>query len=54
MDRRIRKTRQAIFKAFLSLLDQVSYEQLTVQALIEVADIRNQGSSTGGRLPESV
>lgn len=35
MDRRIQKTRQAIFNAFEELLAEKRYEQLTVQDIIE-------------------
>ena len=39
MDRRQRKTREAIFKAFCSLLKKKSYDKITVGEIIEVADI---------------
>ncbi len=39
MDRRQRKTRDAIFKAFIALLSHTHYEQITVGAIIEEADI---------------
>lgn len=39
MDRRQRKTREAIFGAFTALLSQKSFEQITVGEIIERADI---------------
>jgi AcrR family transcriptional regulator len=39
MDRRQRKTRNAIFAAFISLLEQKSYGQITVGDIIDQADI---------------
>lgn len=39
MDRRQRKTRDAIFKAFTSLLSRKGFEQITVGEIIELADI---------------
>ena len=39
MDRRIQKTRQAIFNAFEELLAGKRYEQITVQDIIEKANI---------------
>lgn len=39
MDRRMRKTREAIFRAFTSLLSQKSFNQITVGEIIEKADI---------------
>ena len=39
MDRRINKTRRAIFAAFESLLTEKRYEQITVQDIIDKADI---------------
>lgn len=38
-DRRIRKTRQAIFTAFLDLLNAKGYENITVQDIIDQADV---------------
>ncbi len=39
MDRRQRKTRTAIFQAFTDLLEQKTYSALTVQDIIDAADI---------------
>ena len=39
MDRRQRKTREAIFSAFTELLSQKSYAQITVAEIIELADV---------------
>lgn len=39
MDRRQRKSREAIFSAFISLLSQKRLEQITVNQIIEVADV---------------
>lgn len=39
MDRRQRKTREAIFKAFTELLSQKDFSQITVGEIIERADI---------------
>ena len=39
MDRRQKKTRDAIFKAFASLLSEKNYNQITVQEIIDNADI---------------
>ncbi len=39
MDRRQRKTREAIFKAFSELLEKRRYENITVQDIIDKADI---------------
>lgn len=42
-DRRITKTRKAIYTAFLQLLNQEDYESITVQ---EIIDLANVGRST--------
>ena len=42
-DRRITKTRKAIYNAFLQLLNQKDYETITVQ---EIIDLANVGRST--------
>ena len=39
MDRRQRKTREAIFKAFIALLSKKHFNQITVGEVIERADI---------------
>jgi len=39
MDRRQRKSREAIFRAFSTLLKHKRYEQITVQDIIEEADL---------------
>lgn len=39
MDRRILKTRRAIMQAFYRLLDQKKYENITIQDIIDEADI---------------
>ena len=39
MDRRQRKTREAIFGAFTALLSKKSYAQITVGEIIELADV---------------
>lgn len=39
MDRRQRKTREAIFKAFIDLLSYKDFEQITVGEIIEQADV---------------
>ena len=38
-DRRITKTRKAIYTAFLQLLNQNNYESITVQEIIDLADV---------------
>jgi len=38
-DRRITKTRKAIYAAFLQLLNQKNFETITVQEIIDLADI---------------
>ena len=39
MDRRQRKTREAIFSAFTALLEKKAYNQITVQEIIDAANI---------------
>ena len=39
MDRRQRKTREAIFRAFTELLSKKKFEQITVGEIIEAADV---------------
>lgn len=39
MDRRQKKSREAIFKAFTQLLSQKHYNQITVGEIIEIADV---------------
>lgn len=39
MDRRQRKTREAIFKAFTDLLSTKKYNNITVSEIIEIADV---------------
>lgn len=39
MDRRQRKTREAIFKAFTKLLSKKHFNQITVGEIIEIADV---------------
>ena len=39
MDRRQRKSRQAIFRAFTELLKEESYAKITVQQIIDLADV---------------
>ena len=38
-DRRISKTRKAIYTAFLQLLNQKNFEMITVQEIIDLADV---------------
>ena len=38
-DRRITKTRKAIYTAFLELLNQKNFESITVQEIIDLADV---------------
>ena len=38
-DRRITKTRKAIYTAFLQLLNQKNFESITVQEIIDLADV---------------
>ena len=39
MDRRIRKTREAVFSAFCNLLSKKHFEEITVAEIIEAADV---------------
>ena len=39
MDRRQRKSREAIFNAFISLLSQKNYNKITVGEILEIADV---------------
>ena len=39
MDRRQRKTREAIFNAFILLLSKKNYNNITVGEIIEIADV---------------
>lgn len=39
MDRRQRKTRKAIFDAFISLLSERNYDRITVEQILERADV---------------
>ena len=39
MDRRQRKSRDAIFKAFIELLSEKEYNQITVGQIIEIANV---------------
>lgn len=39
MDRRQKKSREAIFKAFTSLLSEKNYNQISVQEIIDAADV---------------
>ena len=39
MDRRQRKTREAIFRAFISLLSKKDFEHITVREIIDCADV---------------
>ncbi|MEY8701311.1 TetR/AcrR family transcriptional regulator [Streptococcus ferus] len=43
MDRRIQKSKTAIYQAFISLLNQKAYDKMTVQ---EIIDLANVGRST--------
>ena len=38
MDRRQKKTKDAIFKAFTTLLSKKNYNQISVQEIIDIAD----------------
>ena len=38
-DRRITKTRKSIYAAFLQLLNQKNFETITVQEIIDLADV---------------
>ncbi len=39
MDRRQKKTRKAIFKAFITLLEKKEYDKITVEQIITLADV---------------
>ena len=39
MDRRQKKSREAIFNAFTSLLSEKNYNQISVQEIIDAADV---------------
>ena len=39
MDRRIQKTRNAIYQAFCGLLDRKDYSQITIQEIIDAANV---------------
>lgn len=39
MDRRIRKTREALYSAFVALVVEKGYDQLSVQDIIDEADV---------------
>lgn len=39
MDRRIKKSRAAIYQAFIHLLNQQNYDTITVQDIIDLADV---------------